>query len=100
MVAQDHGTLQEHDPRGCTHHRQPWNGPRGSARHRPPDGGEEKLRAALHEQLDPANLDRVISMHLIESDPSLSNPLTNHPAAPNPGAGDWFVLIDATHVDA
>ena len=22
------------------------------------------------------------------------------PSAPNPGAGDWFVLIDATHVDA
>jgi hypothetical protein len=72
----------------------------GIVRLRPPDGGEEKLRTALHEQLDPANLDRVISMHLIESDRNLSNPLTNDPAAPNPGAGDWFVLIDATHVDA
>ena len=39
-------------------------------------------------------------MHLIESDPALSRPITDDPAAPNPGAGDWFVLIDATHVNA
>src|SRR4051812_46838087 len=65
-----------------------------------PSGGEDRLRAALHEQLDPAELDGIISMHLIESDPALSKPITDDPAAPNPGAGDWFVLIDATDVGA
>jgi hypothetical protein len=39
-------------------------------------------------------------MHLIESDPGLSKPITDDPATPNPGAGDWFVLIDATGVNA
>ena len=65
-----------------------------------PAGGEDKLRAALREQLDPANLDGIISMHLIENDPMLSKPITDDPSAPNPGAGDWFVLIDATDVGA
>src|SRR6267142_1025016 len=65
-----------------------------------PAGGEDKLRAALREQLDPANLDGIISMHLIENDPALSKPITDDPSAPNPGAGDWFVLIDATDVGA
>ena len=71
----------------------------GIIRLRPPSGGE-KLRAALQDLLDPAKLDGVLSMHLIESDPALSKPLTDDPAAANPGAGDWFVLIDATGVDA
>jgi hypothetical protein len=39
-------------------------------------------------------------MHLLESDPALSRPITDDPSAPNPGAGDWFVLIDATDVNA
>ena len=52
------------------------------------------------EQLDPAKLDGIISMHLIESDPALSKPITDDPSTPNPGAGDWFVLIDATDVGA
>jgi hypothetical protein len=39
-------------------------------------------------------------MHLIESDPALSKPITDNPAAADPGAGDWFVLIDATDVGA
>jgi hypothetical protein len=72
----------------------------GIIRLRPPGDGDEKLRATLHEQLDPAKLDGVISMHLLESDPGLSKPLTENPPATTPGAGDWFVLIDATHVDA
>ena len=63
-----------------------------------PAGDEDKLRAALREQLDPVDLDGIISMHLIESDPALSKPITDDPSAPNPGAGDWFVLIDATDV--
>jgi hypothetical protein len=71
----------------------------GIVRLRPPNG-EDKLRAALQDLLDPAKLDGVVSMHLIESDPALSKPLTDDPATANPGAGDWFVLIDATGVDA
>jgi len=72
----------------------------GIIRLRPVAGSAEKLRAALRDQLDPAKLDGIISMHLIESDPLLSKPITDDPSAPNPGAGDWFVLIDATDVNA
>jgi hypothetical protein len=72
----------------------------GIVRFRPPAGGEDKLRAALDEQLDPARLDGIISMHLLESDPALSRPITDDPSVPNPGAGDWFVLIDAAGVSA
>jgi hypothetical protein len=72
----------------------------GIIRLRPAAGSAEQLRAALRDQLDPAKLDGIISMHLIESDPLLSKPITDDPSAPNPGAGDWFVLIDATDVNA
>ena len=72
----------------------------GIIRLRPAAGGEKQLRSALREQLDPAKLDGIISMHLLENDPALSRPITDDPAAPNPGAGDWFVLIDATDVNA
>jgi hypothetical protein len=72
----------------------------GIIRLRPAAGSEDKLRAALRDQLDPAKHDGIISMHLIESDPALSKPISDGPSAPNPGAGDWFVLIDATHVNA
>ena len=72
----------------------------GIVRLRPPSGGEDTLRATLHDRLDPARLDGIISMHLIESDPALSKPITDNPSASNPGAGDWFVLIDATDVGA
>ena len=65
-----------------------------------PAGGEDRLRAALREQLDPAELDGIISMHLMESDPNLSKPITDDPSAPNRGSGDWFVLIDGTDVEA
>jgi hypothetical protein len=72
----------------------------GLVRIRPaPDRGET-LRAALCDQLDPDGLDGIISMHLIESDPELSKPLTDNPEASSPGAGDWYVLIDGTGVDA
>jgi hypothetical protein len=71
----------------------------GIIRLRPPEGGTDKLRAALREQLDPAQLDGIISMHLLENDPVLSRPLTDDASAANPGAGDWFVLLDATNVD-
>jgi hypothetical protein len=72
----------------------------GIVRLRPPAGGGDKLRAALAEQFDPSQFDGIISKHLIESDPALSKPITDDPSAPNPGAGDWFVLIDATDVGA
>ena len=40
----------------------------------------------------------IAAVDLIESDPALSKPITDDPSAPNPGAGDWFVLIDGTDV--
>jgi hypothetical protein len=64
----------------------------------PEDAGN--LRARLREKLTPAASDGIISMHLIESDPALSRPIGPDTSIPDPGAGDWFVLIDATHVDA
>jgi hypothetical protein len=72
----------------------------GIVRLRPAAGDENRLRVALRDALDPTGLDGVISMHLIESDPELSKPLTGNPSASDPGAGDWFVLIDATEVNA
>ena len=72
----------------------------GIVRLRPFAEGEDKLRTALGEKLDPEKSDGIISMHLIESDPALSKPITNDPSVSNPGAGDWFVLIDGTHVNA
>jgi hypothetical protein len=70
----------------------------GIIRLRPEAGGEDKLRSRLREQLEPEKLDGIISMHLIESDPTLSKPLTDDRPVSNPGAADWFVLIDATNV--
>src|SRR5450432_1055246 len=72
----------------------------GIVRLRPVADGRGKLRTALRDALDPGKLDGVISMHLIESDPALSRPLTDDPSVPNPGAGDWFVLVDGTGVNA
>jgi hypothetical protein len=63
-------------------------------------GDENRLRAALRDALDPDALDGIISMHLMESDPVLSKPLTDNPSASDPGAGDWFILIDGTNVNA
>ena len=72
----------------------------GIVRLRHSAGGEERLRAALREKLDPEQLDGIVSMHLIESDPALSKPITDGASVPNSGAGDWFVLIDGTHGNA
>jgi len=71
----------------------------GVIRLRPTAGSEDNLRATMGEKLDPEKLDGILSMHLIESDPALSKPLTDGPPDSAPGAGDWFVLIDATNVD-
>lgn len=72
----------------------------GIVRLRPSAQTADSLRAALREKLDPATADGIISMHLIESDPALSRPLGADPALSSPGAGDWFILIDGTGVDA
>ena len=72
----------------------------GIIRLRPASGSADELRAALRESLNPEKLDGIISMHLIENDPVLSKPITDDPAISDPGAGDWFVLIDATDVNA
>jgi hypothetical protein len=71
----------------------------GIVRLRPRADGKDKLRAALHDRLDPGMLG-IISMHLIESDPALSRSITDDPPVSNPGAGDWFVLVDGTDADA
>lgn len=72
----------------------------GIIRLRPPADGADRLRTALQERLDPTAHDGVISMHLLENDPVLSKPLTPDAAKDDPGAGDWFVLIDATDINA
>ena len=65
-----------------------------------PAGDTDKLRTALRNQLDPEKLDGILSMHLIESDPALSRPISDDPSVSDPGSGDWFVLIDATDAKA
>jgi hypothetical protein len=70
----------------------------GVLRLRPALGKADELRARLHDALDPEGLDGIISMHLLESDPRLSKPLTANALASDEGAGDWFWLID--HTDA
>jgi hypothetical protein len=72
----------------------------GIVRLRPQAGSEASLRAELTNKLDPTDLDDVISMHLIESDGALSGPTPEIPSAAGPPAGDWFVLIDGTNVNA
>jgi len=72
----------------------------GLVRIRPPEGDVDGLREALRALLDPGMIHDIISMHLMESDPRLSKPLTDDPAAPNPAARDWYVLIDGTDADA
>jgi hypothetical protein len=72
----------------------------GIIRLRPPVGSETELRSMLREMLDPGASDGVISTHLIENDPGLSKPLTDKPSDNPPSAGDWFILIDATDVNA
>lgn len=72
----------------------------GLVRIRPPADGVDALRDGLVALLDPGKLDNIISMHLMESDPVLSKPLTDDPAAPNPAARDWYALIEGTDADS
>ena len=66
---------------------------------RPAGEGRDEFRARLGPLLDPGMVPGIISLHLVESDPDLSRTLTD-PAGPNPGASDWYVLIDGTDRDA
>jgi hypothetical protein len=72
----------------------------GIVRLRHAAGAADVLRAGLRDALDPAGLDGIISMHLIESDPVLSGPTHIEASAAKPEAGDWFVLIDGTGAGA
>ena len=71
----------------------------GIIRLRPVAGSEEALRKTLQEKFDPGTRDGIISMHLIESDAKLSGPTAEIPSASD-GAGDWYVLVDGTNVNA
>jgi hypothetical protein len=71
----------------------------GIVRLRPDADKQEALRNELKNRLDVADLDGIISMHLIESDARLSGPTAEIPAAGS-SAADWFVLIDGTSVPA
>ncbi len=71
----------------------------GVVRLRPDAASYEATRSRLKDLLDPGTLAGIISLHLIESDAKLSQNLTN-PDAPNPGAADWYVLIDGTGLAA
>jgi hypothetical protein len=70
----------------------------GIVRLRPHAGKEDALRAELKTRLE-ADLDGIISMHLLESDAKLSGATSEIPAAGSVAA-DWFVLIDGTNVPA
>ena len=70
----------------------------GIVRLRPEAGKEDALRAELKTRLE-ADLDGIISMHLLESDAKLSGATAEIPAAGSV-ATDWFVLIDGTNVAA
>lgn len=72
----------------------------GIIRLRAAAGDQEKLRAAVRDRVAPDLPDGIVSLHLIESDPALSKPLTGDASAAQPGAGDWFILIDGTDVNA
>ena len=66
----------------------------GIIRLRPKPGQDEALRNALQIELDPRNLDGIISMHLLEGDAALSGPTAELPATSRDA--DWFVLIDGS----
>jgi hypothetical protein len=66
---------------------------------RPSAAAGDALRSKVHGLLNPGTLSGIIAMHLIESDPVLSQNLTD-PSAANPGAADWHILIDGTDLAA
>jgi hypothetical protein len=70
----------------------------GIVRLRPEAGKEDALRGELNTRLA-ADLDGIISMHLLESDAKLSGATSEIPGAGSVAA-DWFVLIEGTNVAA
>src|ERR1700761_7495873 len=72
----------------------------GLVRLRPQAAEQDALRATLKQRLHPGDRAGLISMHLLESDAALSKPIAGNPAASEPGAGDWYVLIDGTDIAA
>ncbi len=65
---------------------------------RPSDQTKAELRSKLEARLsDLISNDDIISAHLVESDPTLSKPLTE--AVPPPSASDWYLLLDGTDAD-
>jgi hypothetical protein len=66
------------------------------ARIRPSADGQNALRRSILAQFDPlVAVDGVISAHLLEADAALSNPKGDLAIA-----GDWYVSVDGTDVDA
>jgi len=72
----------------------------GLVRLRPPAETPNRLRDTLRDKLDPAALDGIISMHLIESEPALSGATADIPASATSGASDWLILIDGVSLTA
>ena len=90
--------------RACTRVKLTRGEGRGSAlsfiRLRPTEPGNEELFEEIASRADAVlDLDGVLSIHLVASDPDLSVPLTESADAVA-GASDWYVLIDATTQDA
>lgn len=72
----------------------------GLLRLRPAEQDRASLRDEIAARAEAAlDLDGILSVHLVESDPRLSVPLTESPDAAA-GASDWYLLIDATSTDA
>jgi len=69
------------------------------ARIRPPVEGRGALRNSILAQFEALTaIDGIISTHLIEADAALSNPKAD--AAARATAGDWYVAVDGTDLDA
>jgi hypothetical protein len=69
------------------------------ARIRPAGDGREALRKSILAHFDALiGIDGVISAHLLEADAALSNPKAD--AAARAVAGDWYVAVDGTDIDA
>lgn len=65
-----------------------------------PGGKADSLREEIASMLVvPADKPGLTALHLVEGDPGLSKSLT-HPDASDPGAGDWYLLIEGTSMDA
>ena len=65
-----------------------------------PMNGADKLAEMIGTHIGATlELDGVLSVHVLASDPNLSKPLTEDAEAAS-GAGDWYVLIDATGQEA